>query len=85
MHLRVALTVVDIVLLALILAFFVIRITSGLQSIANSLGQVSDGVVAIERDTSILSSGADTINSNLGAAAQNLTAAVGHAQALARG
>jgi hypothetical protein len=71
--------------LALILVFFLIRITSGLQSIANSLGQVSDGVVAIERDTSILSSGADAINSNLGAAAQNLTDAVAHAQALARG
>ncbi|MDQ1412579.1 MAG: hypothetical protein QOE07_1167, partial [Acidimicrobiaceae bacterium] len=34
MHLRVALTCADIVLLALVLAFFLMKVTAGLQSIA---------------------------------------------------
>jgi hypothetical protein len=85
MHLRVALTVADIVLLALVLAFFLTRVTAGLQSIADNLGRVADGVVAIEGHARILHPGADAINSNLNAAARNLTEAVGHAQAIAGG
>ena len=85
MHLRVALTVTDIVLLALVLAFFLVRVAAGLQRIADHLGQVAGGVAAIEGDTKILSGGADAINSNLNVAALTLTEAVGHAQALAAG
>ncbi|MDQ1443323.1 MAG: hypothetical protein QOG97_3551 [Acidimicrobiaceae bacterium] len=85
MHLRVALTCADIVLLALVLAFFLMKVTAGLQSIADTLDQVSGGVVAIEGHARILHPGADAINSNLNAAARNLTEAVGHAQALGGG
>lgn len=84
-HTQVILTCVDIVLLALVLAFFLTRVTAGLQSIADTLGQVAGGVISIESDARILHGGADAINSNLNAAARNLTAAVGHAQALGGG
>ncbi|MDQ1392458.1 MAG: hypothetical protein QOF30_1435, partial [Acidimicrobiaceae bacterium] len=43
MHLRVALTCADIVLLALVLAFFLMKVTAGLQSIADTLDQVAGG------------------------------------------
>ena len=85
MHLRVALTAADIVLLALVLAFFLVKVAAGLQRIADNLGQVAGGVAAIETDTAILHGGADAINSNLNVAARNLTEAVTHAQALAAG
>ncbi len=83
MQLRVALTAADIVFLALVLAFFLIKVTAGLQSIADNLRRVADGVVAIEGHAKILHPGSDAINSNLNAAARNLTEAVGHAQAIA--
>jgi uncharacterized protein YoxC len=85
LHTQVALTAVDIVLLALVLAFFLTKVTAGLQHIADNLSQVAGGVVAIESDARILHAGADAINSNLNAAARNLTEAVGHAQALGGG
>jgi hypothetical protein len=78
-------TVADIVFLWLILAVFLVILTAKLQKIANVLGQVAGGVVAIEGHTKILQGGADAINSNLNAAARNLTTAVGHAQALGAG
>lgn len=83
MHLRVALTVADIVFLWLILVVFLGILTQKLQHVADTLGQVSGGVQAVEGHTKILHGGADAINSNLNAAARNLTTAVGHAQALA--
>jgi len=71
--------------LAAVLGGFVAVITAKLQHVANTLGQVADGVTAVEGHTSILHGGADAINSNLNAAARNLTEAVGHAQALGGG
>lgn len=85
MHLRVAVTVADIVLLWLVLAAFVVILTQKLQHIANTLGQIDGGVVAIANDTQILDAGADAINSNLATAAGNLTNAVRFAQALGGG
>jgi hypothetical protein len=85
MHLRVGLTVADIVFLALILGVFLVILASKLQGIADNLGQIAGGVVAIEGHAKILHPGADAINSNLNAAARNLTEAVGHAQALGGG
>jgi imidazole glycerol phosphate synthase subunit HisF len=85
MNLRIALTVVDIVLLAAVLAYFLMRVAAGLTSIASVLDSVAGGVVSIESDARILHPGADAINSNLNAAARNLTTAVGHAQALGGG
>ena len=84
-HTLVALSCVDIVLLALVLAYFLTRVTGGLQSIADNLSSVVGGVISIEGDARILHAGADAINSNLNAAARNLTEAVGHAQALGGG
>lgn len=85
LHTLVALTVVDIVLLAAILGGFVMMLGAKLQGVADTLGQIEGGVIAVEGHTQILSAGADAINSNLNAAARNLTTAVGHAQALAGG
>jgi hypothetical protein len=85
MHLLVALTVADIVFLWLILAVFVALLTAKLQGVANNLGSIDGGVQAISGHTKILHAGADAINSNLNAAARNLTEAVTHAQALGAG
>jgi uncharacterized protein YoxC len=82
LHVQVLLSALAIVALAGVLGGFVFVITSRLQHVSNALGQIEGGVAAIENDTSILLDGADAINSNLNAAARNLTTAVSHAQAL---
>lgn len=81
----VAATVFDIVFLAVVLGGFVFVITGRLQTVADNLGQIAGGVNAVRSHTDVLSGGADAINKNLGAAARNLSQAVGHAEALGGG
>jgi hypothetical protein len=85
LHVQVLMSALAIVALAGVLGGFVFVITTRLQHIADALGQIEGGVIAIEGHTSILHDGADAINSNLNAAARNLTTAVSHAQALGAG
>jgi hypothetical protein len=68
--LLVTLTVVEIVALVVVLALFVILITRRLRSLANTLGEVSGGVVgAIQGDVFLIGAGAAILNRKLNAIA----------------
>lgn len=69
-QLLVTLTVVEIVALVVVLALFVVLITRRLRSIANALGQVSNGVIrAIQGDVCLVGAGAAILNRKLNAIA----------------
>jgi hypothetical protein len=81
--LLVTLTVVEIVALVVVLALFVILITRRLRSVANTLGQVSGGVVrAIQGDVCLVGAGAAILNRKLNAIAGALPAIAEKAESL---
>ena len=71
--LLVILTVVEIVALVVVLALFVIAITRRLRSLANTIEQVSGGVIgAIQGDVCLVGAGAAILNKKLNAIANAL-------------
>jgi len=81
--LLVILTVVEIVALVVVLALFVIAITRRLRSLANTLGQVSGGVIgAIQGDVCLVGAGAAILNKKLNAIAGALPAIAEKAESL---
>jgi biotin carboxyl carrier protein len=81
--LLVTLTVVEIVALVVVLALFVILITRRLRSLANTLGEVSGGVVgAIQGDVFLIGAGAAILNRKLNAIAGALPAIAEKAESL---
>lgn len=83
-ELLVILTVVEIVALVVVLALFVILITARLRSIANTLGDLSKGVIgAIQGDAFLVSPGAAILNQQLNGIADALPAIAKKAESLA--
>jgi uncharacterized protein YoxC len=81
--LLVILTVVEIVALVVVLALFVIAITRRLRSLANTLAEVSGGVIgAIQGDVFLVSPGAAILNRKLNAIAGALPAIAEKAESL---
>jgi uncharacterized protein YoxC len=81
--LLVILTVVEIVALVVVLALFVILITRRLRSLADTLGQVSGGVIgAIQGDVCLVGAGAAILNKKLNAIAGALPAIAQKAESL---
>ncbi|MGH3918011.1 MAG: hypothetical protein ACRDSG_03050 [Pseudonocardiaceae bacterium] len=81
--LLVTLTVVEIVALVAVLALFVILITRRLRSLANTLGQVSSGVIgAIQGDVFLVGAGAALLNRKLNVIAGVLPAIAEKAESL---
>ncbi|MBV9058891.1 MAG: hypothetical protein JO296_06635 [Pseudonocardiales bacterium] len=79
----VILTVIEIVALVAVLALFLIAITRRLRSIADTLGQVSEGVIgAIQGDVCLVGAGAAILNRKLNAIAQALSAIAEKAESL---
>ncbi|MDQ3903986.1 MAG: hypothetical protein M3300_00695 [Actinomycetota bacterium] len=73
--LLVLLTVVEIVALVVVLALFLIAITRRLRSIANTLGEMSGGVLgAIQGDVCLVGAGAAILKRQLDTIAQALSA-----------
>jgi uncharacterized protein YoxC len=81
--LLVILTVIEIVALVVVLALFLIAITRRLRSIANTLGQMSGGVLgAIQGDVCLIGAGAAILNRKLNAIAQAVSAIAEKAESL---
>ena len=83
--LLVILTVIEIVALVVVLALFVIAITRRLRSLANTLEQVSGGVLgAIQGDVFLVGAGAAILNRKLNAIAGLLPAMAEKAEEMAQ-
>lgn len=81
--LLVILTVVEVVALVVVLALYVVLITSRLRSVATSLGQVSGGVVrSIQGDVCLVGAGAAILNRKLNTIAGALPAIAAKAESL---
>ncbi|HEY6422533.1 MAG TPA: hypothetical protein VIY28_04640 [Pseudonocardiaceae bacterium] len=81
--LLVTLTVVEILALVVVLALFVIAITRRLRSLANTLEQMSGGVIgAIQGDVCLVGAGAAILNRKLNAIADALPAIAEKAESL---
>jgi hypothetical protein len=81
--LLVTLTVVEIVVLVIVLALFVILITRQLRAIANAIGQLSGGIInAIQGDVCLVGAGAAILNKKLNAIAGALPAIAEKAESL---
>ncbi|MGH3941276.1 MAG: hypothetical protein ACRDTG_22115 [Pseudonocardiaceae bacterium] len=77
------LTVVEIVALVVVLALYVILITSRLRSIADSLGKVSVGIIGrIQGDVCLVGAGAAILNRKLNTIAGALPAIAAKAESL---
>ena len=84
MTLQVILTVLEIVLLVVVLAFFLNRVTGQLVNITSNLARVTFGVRAVETQCAVIGPAADRINANLASAAAGLEQAAAQAERLAR-
>lgn len=81
--LLVILTVVEVVALVVVLALYVVLITSRLRSVATSIGQVSGGVVrSIQGDVCLVGAGAAILNRKLNTIAGALPAIAAKAESL---
>jgi hypothetical protein len=65
MTLRIFLTVFEIVLLVLVLAWFLARIAKLLVSISDTCGKITFGVRAVETQLAVIGPSTDRINSGL--------------------
>lgn len=83
MALRVVMSVVDVLLLVIVLAYFLNRVARLLNSISGTLGKVTFGVRAVESQCAVIGPAADQINANLTVAAGNLERAAVAAERLA--
>jgi len=82
--LRVTLTVAEIVLVVLTLAYFLNRVARQLVHITQTLAKVTFGVRAVETQCAVIGPAADRINANLTEAAGGLEKAAVLAERLAR-
>jgi hypothetical protein len=80
--LLVILTVVEIVALVAVLALFVMAITRRLRSLANTLGEMSGVIGAIQGDVFLVGAGAAILNRKLNAIAGLLPAIAEKAESL---
>ncbi len=78
------LTVLEIVLLVIVLAFFLNRVAAQLNHISSNLARVTFGVRAVETQCAVIGPAADRINANLTEAAGGLEKAAVLAERLAR-
>lgn len=83
MTLRIVLSVAEILLLVVVLAYFVIRLTQSLSHIGDTLEKISEGVQAIEGHCSILGPGTEQLNGRLTETAGGLERATAAARQLA--
>ncbi|MGH9070096.1 MAG: hypothetical protein ACRDX8_02745 [Acidimicrobiales bacterium] len=81
--LQIVLTVVDVLLLVVVLAFFLIKLAAMLTHVNETLVKIAGGVRAIEDHCRIIGFGADAVNDNLAAAAGSLTTAAVAAEGMA--
>lgn len=84
MTLQVILTVLEIVLLVVVLAFFLNHVAVQLLSISSNLARITFGVRAVETQCAVIGPAADRINANLASAAGGLDQAAAQAERLAR-
>ncbi|CAN5294350.1 hypothetical protein BH18ACT4_BH18ACT4_03920 [soil metagenome] len=84
MTLRIFLTVLEIVALWIILAFFLGKVANQLKSISATLGKITFGVRAVETQCAVIGPAADRINANIEEAAAGLQQAAGLAERLGR-
>lgn len=80
---RVFFSVLDIVLLVVVLAYFLNRVARQLNHISSTLAKVTFGVRAVETQCAVIGPAADKINKNLAAAAAGLEQAAVKAERLA--
>jgi hypothetical protein len=83
MSIQLLLSIADVLLLVIVLAFFLNWVARLLNSISATLGKVTFGVRAVETQCAVIGPAADQINANLTAAAQNLERAAIGAERLA--
>jgi hypothetical protein len=84
MTLQVILTVLEMALLVVVLAFFLNRVAVQLNSISANLARVAFGVRAVQTQCAVIGPAADRINANLASAAGGLEQAAAQAERLAR-
>jgi hypothetical protein len=80
---QVILSVVEVVLLAGVLLYFLRRIDTLLARIQGNMVKIAEGVAAVEGHCAIIGPGTDEINRLLGQAAAGLTRAAEEAESLA--
>ncbi len=78
------LTVLEIVLLVVVLAFFLNRVAGQLNSISANLARVTFGVRAVETQCATIGPATDRINANLASAAGGLEQAAAQGERLGR-
>ncbi|MDP9453902.1 MAG: hypothetical protein M3P97_11110 [Actinomycetota bacterium] len=78
------LTVLEIVLLVLVLAFFLNKVAGQLNSISSNLARITFGVRAVETQCAVIGPATDRINANLASAAAGLEQAAAQAERLGR-
>ena len=81
---RVFFSVLDIVLLVAVLAYFLNRVARQLNHISSTLAKVTFGVRAVETQCAAIGPAVNKVNSNLAAAAAGLEQAAVKAERLAR-
>jgi len=83
MTLRIFLTVLEIVLLVAILAWFLARIARLLVAISATCGKITFGVRAVETQCAVIGPTADRLNAGLTDVANRLDQAAGEAERVA--
>lgn len=84
MTLRIVLTVTEIVLLVLVLAYFLNRVANQLNSISRTLARITFGVRAVETQCLAIGPGARRLNQTLTEVAGGIEQAAVKAERLAR-
>jgi uncharacterized protein YoxC len=84
MTMRVFFSVLDIVLLVAVLAYFLNRVARQLNHISSTLAKITFGVRAVETQCAVIGPAVNKVNSNLAAAAAGLEQAAIKAERLAR-
>lgn len=84
MTLRVVLTIAEIGALVAVLCFFLMKLTTMLSHIGDTLTNIADGVKAIDNHVTIIGPGADQLNALLTGAAGSLEKAAVAAETLGR-
>ncbi len=77
-------TVVEIVLLVAVLAVYLILITAGLRSTADTLGQVAGGLGVVQGDVELIGPGGGLLNQKLTAIGNALPAIALKAESLSK-
>jgi len=82
MTLRVVLSVAEIVLLVVVLAYFLWRLTRMLAHTGDTMEKIAEGVKAIESHVAVVGPGTATVNALLAESAGNLERAASAAERL---